>query len=351
MKKILILGVNGFIGHHLSKRILSTTDWQVYGMDMNTDRIDELLPNPRFRFFEGDITINKEWIEYHVRKCDVILPLVAIATPATYVKAPLRVFELDFEANLPIVRAAVKHRKHLVFPSTSEVYGMSSDAEFDPEHSPLTYGPINKPRWIYACSKQLMDRVIAAYGQQEGLNYTLFRPFNWIGAGLDTIFSAKEGSSRVVTQFLGHIVRGEAISLVDGGHQKRAFTDIDDGIDALMKIIENKNGVASGNIYNIGNPANNHSIRELAERMLRIAASMPEYAEFARQVQLVETSSGAYYGKGYQDVQNRVPKITNTMRDLNWAPKTDMDTALRKIFDAYRGHIAQARALMDETDN
>ncbi len=351
MKKILILGVNGFIGHHLSKRILSSTDWQVYGMDMNTDRIEDLLGNPRFRFFEGDITINREWIEYHVRKCDVILPLVAIATPATYVKAPLRVFELDFEANLPIVRAAVKHRKRLVFPSTSEVYGMSPDAEFDPEASPLVYGPINKPRWIYACSKQLMDRVIAAYGQQEGLDYTLFRPFNWIGAGLDTIFSAKEGSSRVVTQFLGHIVRGENISLVDGGLQKRAFTDIDDGIDALMRIIENPSGVASGNIYNIGNPANNHSVRDLAERMLRLAAEFPEYADSARQVQLVETSSGAYYGAGYQDVRNRVPKIDNTMRDLDWAPRTDMDTALRKIFEAYRGHIAQARALMDEGGN
>ena len=351
MKKILILGVNGFIGHHLSKRILATTDWQVYGMDMNTDRIEDLLPNPRFRFFEGDITINKEWIEYHVRKCDVILPLVAIATPATYVKAPLRVFELDFEANLPIVRAAVKHGKRLVFPSTSEVYGMSADAEFDPETSPLTYGPINKPRWIYACSKQLMDRVIAAYGQQEGLDYTLFRPFNWIGAGLDTIFSAKEGSSRVVTQFLGHIVRGENISLVDGGHQKRAFTYIDDGIDALMKIIDNKAGVASGRIYNIGNPANNHSVRELAERMLRLAAEFPEYAGTAQRVQLVETSSGAYYGAGYQDVQNRVPRIANTMRDLDWAPRADMDTALRKIFDAYRGQIAQARALVDEAAN
>lgn len=351
MKKVLILGVNGFIGHHLSMRILATTDWQVYGMDMNADRVEDLTANKRFKFFEGDITINKEWIEYHVRKCDVILPLVAIATPATYVKAPLRVFELDFEANLPIVRAAVKHRKHLVFPSTSEVYGMSGDAEFDPENSPLVYGPINKPRWIYACSKQLMDRVIAAYGQQDGLNYTLFRPFNWIGAGLDNIFSAKEGSSRVVTQFLGHIVRGETISLVDGGHQRRAFTDIDDGIDALMKIIENKNGVASGQIYNIGNPANNYSVRELADMMLRLAADMPEYAESAKNVKLVETSSGAYYGAGYQDVQNRVPKITNTMRDLDWAPKADIQTALRKIFDAYRGQIAQARALMEETGN
>jgi len=351
MKKILILGVNGFIGHHLSKRILASTDWEVYGMDMNTDRLDDLLPNKRFKFFEGDITINREWIEYHVRKCDVILPLVAIATPATYVKAPLRVFELDFEANLPIVRAAVKHRKRLVFPSTSEVYGMCPDPEFDPENSPLVYGPINKPRWIYACSKQLMDRVIAAYGQQEGLDYTLFRPFNWIGAGLDTIFSAKEGSSRVVTQFLGHIVRGEAISLVDGGRQKRAFTDIDDGIDALMKIIANKDGIASGKIYNIGNPANNHSVRELAEMMLAIAATLPEYAESAKAVQLIETSSGAYYGAGYQDVQNRVPKIANTMRDLDWAPRTPMQTALRKIFDAYRGHIAQARALVDDSGN
>ena len=107
-------------------------------------------------------------------------------------------------------------------------------------------GPINKPRWIYSCAKQLMDRVIHAYGKQEGLDYTLFRPFNWIGAGLDSINTAKEGSSRVITQFLGHIVRGEPIKLVDGGTQKRAFTYIDDGIAALMKIIANRDGVATG---------------------------------------------------------------------------------------------------------
>ncbi|HEY8243725.1 MAG TPA: NAD-dependent epimerase/dehydratase family protein, partial [Casimicrobiaceae bacterium] len=63
MKRVLILGVNGFIGHHLSHAILRSTDWEVYGMDMQTDRIVEHLANPRFRFFEGDITINREWIE------------------------------------------------------------------------------------------------------------------------------------------------------------------------------------------------------------------------------------------------------------------------------------------------
>ena len=350
MKKVLILGINGFIGHHLSKRILETTDWDVYGMDMQSNRISGVLDNPaykdRMHFFEGDITINKEWVEYHVKKCDVILPLVAIATPSTYVKEPLKVFELDFEANLPIVRSAAKYKKHLIFPSTSEVYGMSEDAEFDSEASNLVYGPINKPRWIYACAKQLMDRVIWGYGM-EGLNFTLFRPFNWIGSGLDSIHTPKEGSSRVVTQFFGHIVRGENISLVDGGAQKRAFTYIDDGVDALIRIIDNKDGIASGKIYNIGNPVNNYSIRELATMMLTLAADYPEYAESARKVQLLETTSGQYYGTGYQDVQNRVPKISNTCAELGWAPKTMMAETLRNIFDAYRGQVGEARALMD----
>ena len=346
-KKVLILGVNGFIGHHLSRRIIARTDWEVYGMDMQTDRIEGLLKEKRFHFFEGDITINHEWIEYHIRKCDTVLPLVAIATPATYVKEPLRVFELDFEANLPIVRSCVKYGKRLVFPSTSEVYGMSPDAEFDPEASPLVYGPINKPRWIYACSKQLMDRVIHAYGMQQGLDYTLFRPFNWIGAGLDSINTAKEGSSRVITQFFGHIVRGENIKLVDGGTQKRAFTYIDDGIDALLKIIANEDKVASGNIYNIGNPKNNFSVRELAEMMLELAKAYPEYRKTAARVKLVKVSAGQYYGKGYQDVQNRVPKITNTMKDLDWKPRVAMPQALKHIFDAYRGDVALARRLVD----
>ena len=345
-KKILILGVNGFIGHHLSKRILDKTDWDVYGMDMQNDRLGDLADHPRMHFFEGDITINKEWVEYHIRKCDVILPLVAIATPATYVKEPLKVFELDFEANLPIVRSAHKYGKHLVFPSTSEVYGMSPDAEFDPESSPLVYGPINKPRWIYACAKQLMDRVIWGYGM-EGLRFTLFRPFNWIGPGLDSIYTSKEGSSRVVTQFLGHIARGEPINLVDGGSQKRAFTYIDDGIDALSLIIENKNDIANGKIYNIGNPLNNHSVKELANMMMAIANRIPEYQESAKQVVIQETSSVQYYGNGYQDVQNRVPKIVNTIQELGWKPSTTMADALEHIFEAYRFDVVKARRLVD----
>jgi nucleoside-diphosphate-sugar epimerase len=223
---------------------------------------------------------------------------------------------------------------------------MCEDAEFDPAQSNLVYGPINKPRWIYACAKQLMDRVIWGYGM-EGLRFTLFRPFNWIGPGLDSIYTPKEGSSRVVTQFLGHIVRGEPINLVDGGSQKRAFTYIDDGIDALMHIIANENDIANGKIYNIGNPKNNHSVKELANMMLTIAKKIPEYAVTADKVKLIETTSKAYYGIGYQDVQNRVPAISNTMQELGWKPSTAMEDALAKIFEAYRNDVDKARHLVD----
>ena len=80
--------------------------------------------------------------------------------------APLRVFELDFEENLRVVRQSVKYNRRVIFPSTSEVYGMSPDTPFNEETSHLVLGPICKQRWIYSCAKQLLDRVIWAYGRR-----------------------------------------------------------------------------------------------------------------------------------------------------------------------------------------
>ena len=337
--KVLILGINGFIGNSLTESILNNTDWEVYGMDMAFDKLEHSHDHKRLHFIEGDVTINKEWIAYHVKKCDVVLPLVAIATPATYVNDPLRVFELDFESNLEVIRQCVKYKTRVIFPSTSEVYGISPDTEFDEETSPLMQGPIAKERWIYSISKQLLDRVIYAYGKHEGLQFTLFRPFNWIGAKQDSIKDLREGGSRVVTQFISNIVHGKDLQLVDGGKQKRCFTYIDDGISALMKIIENKDGCADGRIFNIGNPHNNFSIKELAEKLLSIAKTIPAYEKMTNKVKIISTSSEKYYGDGYQDIQNRSPKIEQAKKYLNWEPKVEMDTALRETLEHHATHL------------
>lgn len=334
-KSVLILGADGFIGSHLSEHLLDTGRYDVHGMDLGSSYIKHLLDHPNFHFFEGDISIQREWIEYHVRKCDIILPLVAIATPAEYTKNPLRVFELDFEENLRIVRYCAKYGKRVLFPSTSEVYGMCQDTNFDEDSSQLVLGPIRKQRWIYSCSKQLMDRVIWAYGSTKGLDFTLFRPFNWVGSRLDSLASARIGSSRAITQLILNLAEGTPIQLVDGGYQKRCFTDVKDGIDCLYRIIENKDNVCDSGIFNIGNPYNEASIRSLAEILVDKFQKHPLADKFPPFAGMREVESRTFYGKGYEDVNFRKPSIKKAEKLLGWKPSVSLEQSVEETLDFF----------------
>ena len=334
-KSVLILGVNGFIGSHISERLLESGNYEVYGLDLRHNYIDHLLDRPGFHFREGDISIHREWIEYHIRKCDIVLPLVAIATPIEYTRNPLRVFELDFEENLRIVRYCVKYRKRIIFPSTSEVYGMCTDNNFDEDDSKLITGPIRMQRWIYSSSKQLLDRVIWAYGAKGQLDFTLFRPFNWIGPRLDSLTSARIGSSRAITQLILNLVQGSPIQLIDGGEQKRCFVDIKEGSEALFRIIENKDGCCDGKIINIGNPDNEASIKEMAEMLVKKFDEHPLRSKFPPFAGFIVVESGAFYGKGYQDVQHRKPSIRNAKRFINWEPAITLEQSIETTLDFF----------------
>ncbi len=349
-KSVLILGVNGFIGNALSKKLLEGGRYQVHGLDLRSNHIENLLSSSDFHFDEGDISIHREWIEYHIRKCDIVIPLVAIATPIEYMRNPLRVFELDFEENLRVVRYCAKYKKRIIFPSTSEVYGMCDEETFDEDNSKLVQGPIRMQRWIYSCCKQLLDRVIWAYGQQEGLRFTLFRPFNWIGPRLDSLASARIGSSRVITQLVLNLVEGNPIQLIDGGYQKRCFTDVSDGIECLYRIIENKGGVCNGQIINIGNPDNQISIRELAEMLVAKFHQHPLHSNFPPFAGFREVESETYYGPGYQDVQRRSPSIRNAQRLLGWAPKVALEQAIEGTLDFFLREAVNCRLLIYEND-
>ena len=343
-KHVLILGVNGFIGNHLSERLLDSGRYDVHGMDLCASSVAPLLGHRSFHFTEGDISIMHEWIEYHVRKCDIILPLVAIATPIEYVRNPLRVFELDFEENLRIVRYCVKYGKRLIFPSTSEVYGMCNDPEFDEQRSNFVLGPIHKQRWIYSCSKQMLDRVIWAYGASKGLAFTLFRPFNWVGPKLDSLQSARIGSSRVITQFILNLVEGSPIRLVDGGRQQRCFTDVKDGIECLFRIIENPGGRCDGRIFNIGNPDNEFSMRQLADMLRERFATHPLRSFFPPDGGVQSIEAQAFYGAGYQDVQHRRPSIREARRILGWQPKVPFGQSVNDTLDYFLSDVAGGAA-------
>lgn len=333
--RILILGINGFIGHRLTETILSKSDWEITGMDLSAHRLENCLRYPRLHFQQGDITKETDWLQHQVESNDVILPLAAIAQPALYLKDPIKIFELDFEANLHIIKLVHKAKKRLVFPSTSEVYGMCDETEMNEETSKFILGPIAKERWIYSAAKQLLDRIIYAYGKHEGLRFTLFRPFNWIGPNQDEVFSADAQHSRVVSKFISHIIHGKDIILVNGGKQKRSFTYINDGVDALLEIIENRNNCADGRIFNIGNPGNHISIAELAEKIRTFALSYPKYHHLAEQAKFIAVNEEDFYGKSYQDTQNRIPSIENAQKYLNWNPTTDIDIALHNTLDFY----------------
>jgi len=225
--------------------------------------------------------------------------------------------------------------KTAIGSSTSEVYGASPDPEFNEDETFLVVGPIQKERWIYSCCKQMLDRVIYAYGIRDNLEFTLFRPFNWVGPRLDSLDTAKEGSSRVVTQFIAELLMKLPISLVDGGRQKRCFTYVEDGIDALMKILENRNDCCKNQIINIGNPWNDCSIKELAFMLKKIFMEHPNHKNDKDFSEIAEVSAGSYYGKGYQDIYTRKPSIEKAKRLLNWTPVTGLEESLKKTLYAF----------------
>jgi nucleoside-diphosphate-sugar epimerase len=338
--RVFIQGVNGFIGNALVRAIMNDTDWKVSGIDVERDRLArDLLANDRFEFHHGDLSISKEWVEFQIKRSDVVVPLAAVAIPKIYVENPLLVFELDFLANLRVVQLCAQYRKRLVFPSTSEVYGMCPEEVFDEELSNLVLGPICKHRWIYSSAKQLLDRVIHAYGLQQDFHYTIFRPFNWIGPHLDRIDERKIGNSRVVTQFISSVVHNEPIHIVDGGAQRRCILYLDDGIDALMRILRNEGNKADRRILNLGNPANDVSIAELARAILEAYEQHPRSKKHPFTAGVLEVRGEKYYGEGYQDIASRRPSIARAREVLGWEPRTPIREAIRLTMESFLSEL------------
>ena len=342
--RVLLLGVGGFIGTHLVDRLLRDPGYEVEGLDLTDEKLEEALLAPKFKFVRGDIRDERETTRAMIDRADVVVDLIAHANPSLYVAKPLEVFELNFTENLHIAQACVEKRKRLVQFSTCEVYGktlaavapdMLQDPD-DPRHAVFSedatdfiLGPVNKHRWIYSCAKQLLERVIHAYGIREGLNWTVVRPFNFIGPKIDYLTTAQEGNPRVFSHFMSALIEGSQMKLVNGGHNRRCYTYIDDAVDCIERIIANPDGVCDREIFNVGSPQNELSIRDLAERMRDLYAR--KFRKPGQRLpEIVDVDSRDFYGEGYEDSDRRIPDITKARTLLGWQPKYGLDETIER---------------------
>jgi len=360
--KTLALGAGGFIGSHLTQRLLEEGH-DVTAVDLEVEKISHFLDHPRLTFLRQDIRSPAWDLDRLVQDVGLVIDLIAYANPGLYLRIPLEVFWLNFTENLKIAEACVRPARRLIQFSTCEVYGRTAasltrsqvldpedpiHATFSEDSSEYILGPVSKHRWIYACAKQLLERVLHAYGLEMGFNYTIIRPFNFIGPKIDFLLDEKEGIPRVFSFFMDALLNGTRMKLVNGGTSRRCYTYIDDAVECTIRIVNNPGGVCDRQIFNVGSPHNEISIRQMAEMMREI------YAEKFRDPavwlpDIVSVTGEEFYGEGYDDSDRRIPDITKARTLLGWEPRWGirdiLEATMRYYVYNYReSPVADARA-------
>lgn len=330
--KVAILGAGGFIGANTVKLLSTIPSYQITALDITDEKLSAL--NCRdFTYVKCDIRSDHKLLEQTVESADVVLDLIAHANPSLYIAKPLDVVQLNLFENLKIVELCLAHGKRLIQFSSSEVYGMTggSDKPFKEDETKLTLGPVARHRWIYSCAKQLLERMVHAYGLSEGLRYTIVRPFNFFGPEIDYLVTdERDGNPRVFSHFMSALLFNRPMYLVDGGRSLRTFTYIGDAVEAFRLILDNEEACAQ-QILNVGNPANEISIRDLAYMMVEIYC---EYTGRDLDVPIIEISAEAFYGPGYEDCDRRLPDIAK-LADLGWQPRYDLTDTVRHTMRYY----------------
>jgi UDP-apiose/xylose synthase len=329
--KILLLGAGGFIGSHLVEHLVGRGEHEVIAADISDEKLAHIDP-ACFRFVRCDIRHEQTLLESLIIDADLVVDLIAYANPSLYVSSPLAVFELNFLRNLDIARLCVDHGRRLIQYSSAEIYGKAGrDTLCREDDSESIFGPVEKTRWIYATGKLLLERVLHAYGQAGQLEYTIVRPFNFVGSRIDYLVEANAvGGPRVFPHFMSALLTGGPIRLVDGGRVHRAFTHIADANAAFQTLLDRRVEVRN-QIFNIGNPGNNTTIRALAHLMRDLYEELtgdPPLSE------VVEISGEQFYGAGYEDGDRLPPDIAKLQR-IGWSPRHDLRATMRDAMEYY----------------
>ncbi|MDJ0820635.1 MAG: NAD-dependent epimerase/dehydratase family protein [Paracoccaceae bacterium] len=356
--KIVILGCGGFVGSHLLDRLLKTDEHQIVGWDPDEKKISKHLKNSNF-------TLHKKYVDdpetqsdlrQAIAWSDVVINLAAICNPAEYNTNPISVIRSNLFDVYPIVQLCVEYKRWLISFSTSEVYGRTLSSyvdgaaydnpdlyELNEDTTPLIMGPISNQRWTYACAKQMVERLVFAHHKEDGLPFTIVRPLNFFGPRMDYIPQRDgDGIPRVLACFMGALLHRQPMQLVDGGTARRTIVSIYEAVDAICRMLQRPER-ANGQIFNIGNRANEVTMAELAERMRKTYARITGDASF-NDHPIVKVTSERFYGEGYEDCDRRMPDTTKARTLLGWEPNIPLDDVLfdtMTYFHAEYGETAE----------
>jgi UDP-glucose 4-epimerase len=310
--KVLITGGSGFIGSHLSEKLLKAKNQVIAIDDLSTGKLENiahLLGNPNFQFVQ-DTVRNEEIMHLLISQADMVIHLAAAVGVKLIVQQPVHTIETNIHGSEVVLEITNKFRRPLFIASTSEVYGKSEKVPFC-EDDDTVLGSTRFSRWAYACSKAIDEFLGLAYYRQYGLPVVIGRFFNTVGPRQTGQYGM------VVPRFVERALKNEPIEIYGDGRQRRCFGHVDDITGAVIKLMSTPK--AFGEVFNIGNNEE-VSIEGLADLIIKRTRS--------KSVKKFLTYEEAY-GKGFDDMARRVPSLEKVKGAIGYKPKH----GLTKIID------------------
>jgi len=321
--RILITGGAGFIGSHLTERLLNEDHEVVSIDDLSTGSVENIAPvraHPRFAF-HADTIFNRPLIAELVDAADVIFHLAAAVGVKRIVDYPVQTIETNVRGSEIVLEAASKKNKRTFIASTSEVYGKSTNIPFS-ETDDLVLGSTYNSRWAYACSKAIDEFLALAYFRERQLPVTIMRFFNTVGPRQTGRYGM------VLPNFVRQALLDEPVTVYGDGRQSRCFGHVHDVIDAMMLLLRCDR--VAGEIFNIGN-TEEISIGDLAKKVITACNSQSE---------IVLVPYSVAYGPGFEDMSRRVPDISKARQWIGFDPKRSLDVIISSVVEHERSALA-----------
>ncbi len=312
--RVLVTGGAGFIGSHLTERLLKDGHEVAVIDNLGTGslkNIENYKEHSGFEFVKGDIR-NVELMEPLVEHSDMIFHLAAAVGVKLIAEDPVLTIETNIGGTEIVLDIANQFGKKIFLASSSEVYGKSEAVPFR-EEDDIVLGSTSFSRWAYACSKAIDEFLGLAFYQQYGLSVVIGRFFNTIGPRQTGQYGM------VVPRFVQRAFKDEPILICGTGKQTRCFCYVADLVEAVIKLMNCEH--AAGKVYNIGSNEE-ISIEKLADKIIKMTGSKSK-KQFVP-YELV-------YGRPIDDMMRRVPALERIKETVGWESKTPLDEILQVI--------------------